>query len=115
MLFGLAGAPASFCRLISQAFKNKLCKKICFSYLDNIIVFSGTSEELLDRLCIVLDRLCEVGLKVKPSKCVLFKRDIQFLGHLLSVHEVDPGGGGGKCHTERESLLVELSCVYWTG
>jgi len=44
----------------------------------------------LERLRIILDRLREVGLKVKPSKCVLFKRDIEFLGHLVSVQGVDP-------------------------
>jgi len=38
----------------------------------------------------MLDRLCEVGLKIKPSKCVLFKREIEFLGHLVSVNGVDP-------------------------
>ena len=29
-------------------------------------------------------------MKVKPSKCVLFKRDIEFLGRLVSVNGVDP-------------------------
>ena len=72
MPFGLAGAPASFCRLMSQVFKDHLWK-ICLSYLDDILVL------LLERLRIILDRLREVGLKVKPSKCVLFKRDIEFL------------------------------------
>jgi len=45
---------------------------------------------MLERLRIILDRLREVGLKVKPSKCVLLKRDIEFLGHLVSVQGVDP-------------------------
>ena len=53
-------------------------------------VFARTPEELLERLRIILNRLREVGLKVKPSKCVLFKRDIEFLGHLVSVSGVDP-------------------------
>ena len=69
MPFGLAGAPASFCRLISNIFKDYLWK-ICLSYLDDIIVFARTPEELLERLRIVLNRLHEVRLKVKPSKCI---------------------------------------------
>jgi len=56
----------------------------------DIIVFARTPEELLERLRIILHRLREVGLKVKPSKCVLFKRDIEFLGHLVSVNGLDP-------------------------
>ena len=87
--FGLAGAPASFCRLMSKVFKDYLWK-IFLSYLYDIIVFARTPEELLERLRIILNRLREVGLKVKPSKCVLFKRDIEFLGHLVSVTGDDP-------------------------
>jgi len=33
----------------------------------------------------ILDKLHKVGLKVEPSKCVLFKTEIQYLGHLVSV------------------------------
>ena len=89
MPFGLAGAPPSFCRLMSLVYKDHLWK-ICISYLNDFIVFARTPGELLERLRIVLDRLCQVGLKVKPSKCVPFKRDIEFLGHLVSVQGVDP-------------------------
>jgi len=38
----------------------------------------------------VLDRLRSVGLKVKPSKCVLFKTEIQYLGHLVSAAGIHP-------------------------
>ena len=89
MPFGPAGAPASFCRLMSNVFKVHLWE-ICLSYLNDIIVFARTPEELLERLRIILDRLREVGLKVKPSKCVLFKHDIEFLGHFVSDNGVDP-------------------------
>jgi len=47
-------------------------------------------EELLERLRIVLDRLRDVDLKLKPSKCALFQRRINFLGHLISEHGVEP-------------------------
>ena len=38
----------------------------------------------------ILDKLREVGLKVKPSKCVLFKTEIQYLGHLVSEAGINP-------------------------
>ena len=47
-------------------------------------------QELLQRLRTVLDRLHEVGLKVKPSKCELFKTEIRFLGHLANAHGISP-------------------------
>ena len=39
---------------------------------------------------IVLDRLRDVGLKAKPSKCELFKAEIKFLGHMVSVDGINP-------------------------
>ena len=89
MPFGLDGAPASFCRLMSIVFEDHL-RKICLSYLGDIIVFARTQEELLERLRIVLNRLRQVGIKVKPSKCALFQKEIDFLGHLVSATGVDP-------------------------
>ena len=58
--------------------------KICLCYLDDIIIFGKTPQELLDRLH------AEVGLKVKPSKTVLFKTEIDFLGHLVTAQGVNP-------------------------
>jgi len=54
-----------------------------------IVIFVRTQEELLERLDRVLTGLREVGLKVKPSKCVLFQKRIEFLGHLVSEHGVE--------------------------
>jgi len=59
-------------------------------YLNDVIVFGRTQKELLDRLDRVLQRLHEYGLKVKPSKCVLFKTEIKFLGHLVTASGVQP-------------------------
>ena len=89
MPFGLAGAPSTFCRLMSTVLRDLLWK-ICLYYLDDIVIFARTPEELLDRLRQVLDRLRQVGLKAKPSKCVLFQREVQFLGHLVSERGVEP-------------------------
>ena len=40
---------------------------------------------MLKRLDLILKRLHDLGLKVKPSKCVLFRTEIKFLGHLVSA------------------------------
>ena len=84
MPFGLAGAPASFCRLMSQVFKDHLWM-ICLSYLDDsddslCKNSSGTVGTLMNHFY----RLREVGSKVKPSKCLLFKRDIEFVSSCIS-------------------------------
>jgi len=89
MPFGLSGAPASFCRLMSIVLRDMLWQ-ICLCYLDDIIIFAKTPQELLDRLHQVFTRLAEVGLKVKPSKTVLFKTEIDFLGHMVTAQGVNP-------------------------
>jgi len=89
MPFGLCGAPATFCRVMAHVLGDYI-GKICLCYLDDVIIFGRTQKELLDRLDLVLQRLQEFGLKVKPSKCVLFRTEITFLGHLVSAAGVQP-------------------------
>jgi len=63
--------------------------EICLCYLDDIIIFGRTLQELLDRMRTILDKLHDVGLKVKLSKCVLFKTEIQYVGHIVSAAGVN--------------------------
>jgi len=63
---------------------------ICLCYLDDIVIYVRTPEELLERLRTVRDRLREVGLKAKPSNCELFRTEIKFLGHLVSADGINP-------------------------
>jgi len=53
-------------------------------YLDDIIVFGRSFEEQLTRLDEVFERLGKANLKLKPSKCSLRQRSVQFLGHVVS-------------------------------
>jgi transposase InsO family protein len=61
-------------------------------YLDDVIVYSRTIEEHLKSLREVLECFRKAGLKLKPSKCSLIQREINFLGHLISRKgiETDP-------------------------
>ena len=62
----------------------------CLIYLDDVIVFSDTSEEHLRRMRVVFDHLHEHGLKLKPSKCEVFKSEINYLAHHVSQKGVLP-------------------------
>ena len=89
MPFGLCGAPATFCRLMSIVLVDYV-GIICLCYLDDVIVYGKTQRELLDRLDMIFTRLSQYGLKIKPSKCVLFRTEIPFLGHLVTATGVQP-------------------------
>ena len=75
MPFGMCNVPATFQRLM----QNCLCKLnliCCLIYLDNISIFLQMVEEHLHRLCVVFDQFRKYNLKLKPSKCSLFKEEI---------------------------------------
>ena len=52
--------------------------------MDDIIIFSKTPEEHIDRLSKVFQKLDEAGLRLKPSKCELFRDRLEYLGHVVS-------------------------------
>ena len=91
MPFGLCNAGATFQRLMDIVMSG-LHLDICLVYLDDIVVFSKTPEQHLERLEIVFDRLLRAGLKIKPVKCSFFRRSVAFLGHIVSDEgiETDP-------------------------
>ena len=64
------------------------------------IVFSRTPEEHLHRLKAVCNKLEAAGLKLKPSKCDLFKQQINYLGHVVSKEGVSPDPEKFKAVTE---------------
>ena len=89
MPFGLTNAPATFQRLMERCLTG-LNLKICLAYLDDVIVFARTFEEMLERLEAVLKRLGGHDLKLKPSKCKLFQTKLTYLGHVVSKDGVEP-------------------------
>ena len=89
MPFGLCNVQWCFQRLMQNCL-GELNLIYCLIYLDNVIVFLWTTEEHLHRLCIVFNWLWEYNLKLKPSKCSLFKEEINYLVHWVSKQGVWP-------------------------
>ena len=91
MPFGLCNAPATFQRLMEHVLSG-LTWQVAVLYIDDIIVFSSTLEEHMERLGQVLTRLRSAGLTLKPTKCKLMRHKVEFLGHIVSAEgvAVDP-------------------------
>ena len=109
MPFGLTNAPATFQRLVGSCL-GELHLSWCIIYLDDIIVFSQTPEEHLVMLQAVFDKLKAAGLKLKPSKCDLFKKQTNYLGHVVGHKGVATDPDKIKAVTEwpRPTTVTEV-------
>jgi hypothetical protein len=82
--FGLAQAPAWFQITINKVLKG--LEDCAMAYLDDIIIFSDNEEDHLKHIDKILRRLKQehVNMKLKKSKCQFFRKEIQYLGHIVS-------------------------------
>ena len=65
-----------------------------------LFVFSQTPEEHVHRLRAVFCKLRAASLKLKPSKCDFFKKEIKYLGHVVSKEGVSTDPDKIKAVTE---------------
>ena len=83
MPFGLKNAPATFQRLMETVLSG-LIRHVCLDYLDDIIVTGRTFDEHLANLRSVFLRLRDAHLKLKPRKCFLAMKEVEYLGFRVS-------------------------------
>jgi len=87
--FGLKGAPATFQRLMNSVLTGLNGIK-AFVYLDDIIIYALDLEDHSRKLKEVFDRLREANLKLQPSKCSFMRKEVNYLGHVITDKGVRP-------------------------
>ena len=89
--FGLTSAPATFQRYMEECLED-MRDEFCIPYLDDMVMFSHSFSDHVDHVRAVLRRLGEKGIKLKARKCQLFKREVKYLGRLVSRddYRIDP-------------------------
>ncbi|KAL8133961.1 hypothetical protein AgCh_009146 [Apium graveolens] len=109
MAFGLTNAPNTFMDLMNRVF-NKYLDKFVTVFIDDILIYSKTEAEHAKHLRIALEILRKKGLHVKFSKCEFFLREVQFLGHVISIEEikVDPSKIEAILNWERPKTPTEV-------
>ena len=88
--FGLRNAGATFQRLMDDIFGDL---DFIVVYIDDILVFSETEQQHQEHHRIVLQRLQDSGLILKPDKCLFAQQSVEFLGHLVSKDGLTPPSG----------------------
>lgn len=89
MPFGLSNAPATFQRVMDNILAD-LNGNCCLIYLDDIIVFSSSLQEHVSDLKLVFDRLNKANLKLQPEKSEFFRKEIEYLGHVVTESGIKP-------------------------
>ena len=85
--FGLASAPACFQRLMDNVLKGLDGVKC---YQDDIIIYGKSATEHDQNLRSTMQRLNDVGMKLKMTKCVFRVPSIPVLGHVVNSEGLQP-------------------------
>jgi hypothetical protein len=77
--------------MMNKVFMDEL-DKFLVVFIDDILVYSSTTEDHEQHLRVVLERLRQNQLYAKFSKCKFWLEEVTFLGHVLTTEgvPVDP-------------------------
>lgn len=89
MPFGLKNAPAIFQRAIDDVLREHI-GKICYVYIDDVIIFGKTLEETLKNLEVILKALNDANLKIQLDKSEFLHKEIEFLGYVITSKGLKP-------------------------
>lgn len=82
--FGFSEAPAEFQKRILNTFQDMIRASKLLIYIDDLLIATENAEENIIILQEVLMTLKKYGLELNISKCLFPKREIEYLGYLVS-------------------------------
>ena len=83
-----------------QDILRKYLDDFVFVFIDDILMFSRTTEEHCKHLRLVFQKLTEQHIYAKASKCLIHVRELEFLGQWITMRGVAPVKG--KLNAVRE-------------
>ena len=83
---GLKGAASYFQQMMATIVLVGLLYVYLECYLDDVIIFAQTEDELIDRLQLVFDRFEKFNIVINPEKCVFGAQEIEFTGFTINEH-----------------------------
>ena len=88
MTFGLCNAPATFQRTMDLLFGD--LRDFVGVYMDDVLIFSETSDAHVQDLRTVYDRLAKERLYINGEKCTFAQSEVSYCGFIVGEHGVRP-------------------------
>ena len=101
MPFDLTNVPAAFMDLMNHIFHPYL-DQFTVVFVDDILIYSPSEDAHEEHLRLELQLLREHRLYAKYEKCDLWLKEVNFLGHVVSVSRVSVD------HSKIESVLKNV-------
>ncbi|GBG80720.1 hypothetical protein CBR_g31176 [Chara braunii] len=89
MPFSLTNTPTTFRAAMTTEFRDLLDCTVVI-YLDDILVYSWSLDELLEHLRVVLERLRIAKYKANRHKCEFAQQELEYLGHYVTPQGTRP-------------------------
>ena len=86
--FGWTNAPAVFCEVMARVFAPMLRAGKMILYMDDFCILGKTKTEHLANIREALALMREHGLYANIRKCTWMKREVKFLGHVVSAEGI---------------------------
>jgi hypothetical protein len=98
---GLKGAASYFQRMMASVVLAGPLYSIVELYLDDVLVYATSVDELIERLRTVFIRLREFNITLNPKKCSFGMEEVEFVGHILKTD-------GVHFSTEKRSKVLDV-------
>jgi Reverse transcriptase (RNA-dependent DNA polymerase) len=83
MFCGMCNSLATFQAMMDDIFMTMIDNQLVIVYMDDILIFADTKEELKRITKLVLEKLQEHDLFLKAKKCKFFQMRIEYLGMII--------------------------------
>lgn len=87
MGMGLCNAQATFHRAMQLILRGLTWTRVLV-YPDDVVVLGSDFESSLRNLREAFDRFRHYNLKLKPKRCALFQKEVEFLGKIVSSRDI---------------------------
>jgi Reverse transcriptase (RNA-dependent DNA polymerase) len=88
MFFRMCNSPATFQAMMDDIFMTIIDSSLVIVYMDDILIFADTKEELERITKLVLEKLQEHNLFLKAKKCKLCQTRTKYLGMIIEEGKI---------------------------